>query len=109
MYIVTHKFTQHVKKNQFFFLRGIILPLSPLLDGDVMEVLQRQELSQSCGQTQALLRPGERRVEILFHRWQDGCFRLAEARKCTRGTSYITVLGWRKMARLQMTVSTQYP
>jgi hypothetical protein len=30
MYIVTHKFTQHVKKNQFFFLRGIILPLSPL-------------------------------------------------------------------------------
>jgi hypothetical protein len=29
MYIVTHKFTQHVKKNQFFFLRGIILPLSP--------------------------------------------------------------------------------
>jgi hypothetical protein len=31
MYIVTHKFTQHVKKNQFFFLRGIILPLSPLI------------------------------------------------------------------------------
>jgi hypothetical protein len=30
MYIVTHKFTQHVKKNQFFFLRGIILPLSAL-------------------------------------------------------------------------------
>jgi hypothetical protein len=66
-----------------------------------MEVLQRQELSQSCGETQALLRPGERRVEILFHRWQDGCFRLAEARKCTRGTFSITVLGWRKMARLR--------
>jgi hypothetical protein len=45
MYIVTHKFTQHVKKNQFFFLRGIILPLSPLRIYEVSHALIKQSIN----------------------------------------------------------------
>jgi hypothetical protein len=43
MYIVTHKFTQHVKKNQFFFLRGIILPLSPLHEKNMEKNFQTKK------------------------------------------------------------------